>query len=137
MIKTTESPRTITSITEELGVILDPLVSKLCPSCSKSCCITCGTYSGHFMFDARMIHLEIPSEAQEQLDFLKKSFGWSDDKGFLGEKGCLLPREFRSITCQRSNCEEMNASLSQRDIEHSRDFIRQLKKVRELGRFLT
>ena len=133
------APIGVSKITDSIEEILGDPVKEFCSRCLKTCCNLCAKYEGHFMFEGKMFkqYEIVPPEAQAQLDWLKKSFGWSNDKGFLGENGCLLPREFRSITCQRSNCDIVQKALSPSQVEFLREHVLQLKRLRELARFIT
>jgi hypothetical protein len=85
-----------------MNLPLDELIAKsYCPDCRPGldyeCCDTCRIYRGHYTSsekESRFTSAEI-----EQINSL-----WNGKKGFLGEGGCVLPRELRSEACLRMTC---------------------------------
>ena len=68
----------------------------LCASCG-NCCKHCAANNGYFG----------PNDAgrtSSEIETLKTKYDFTPDKGFLGDKGCKLPAEERSIACLKYIC---------------------------------
>lgn len=79
----------------------------ICKGClTFECCQQCYDNDGHY------------DPKPENLQELKDKYGWSK-AGFLGEKGCLLPRELRSEMCLTWICQEKRTAARQRLVEAS------------------
>ena len=93
---TEKEQKKIKKIVSKIDKLFSPFVKKYCGSCGKSsCCSSCYIGRGFFpdyIFD----------EIKKRFKFDKKN-----KKGFLTETGCIIPREFRSITCLSYTCAKM------------------------------
>ena len=60
------------------------------------CCEACGDYRGHFQ--------ENDGLNKEERKEIEKIYGFDEEKGFIGERGCKLPQILRSTICRIHIC---------------------------------
>lgn len=111
---------------EEIGRRLDEIYKAVADICYKDsrcykCCVGCASKYGFFESP------RVPSkpgtrgsltddpEAMRQLEGLQLKYGWSSEKGFLGDSGCKLPRSLRSVHCQDTDCYIIKPLLKDKD----------------------
>ena len=80
----------IAPIVKELGSIFDSLCSKLCPGCAISCCEPCVRENGYYK--------------DGEIDNFKNKYGFNEKTGFLKQRGCAIPRLYRSTRCLYHIC---------------------------------
>jgi len=95
-LKSTTSPNRFIKIYNETFKEAKPV----CASCVDHCCKGCGPASGYLYGD----------KPNRDISELKEKYGFSKEKGFLGETGCKLPPSDRSETCVLFTCHKI-ASL--------------------------
>jgi hypothetical protein len=75
---------------------IENVFKDICDGCKTfDCCAHCYGSDGHYF----------PDLDPKKLQALKDKYGWNK-KGFLGDKGCLLPVELRSEMCLTWICPE-------------------------------
>lgn len=65
------------------------------------CCNACAIRMGYF---------RLLEDDQNALEIISKEY--DPDKGFLGPKGCKLPRKYRSVTCLTYGCDASAAYIN-------------------------
>lgn len=120
--------------------------------CGKSdmcdmCCTGCAEASAHFDYagseetghakGSKMAHIvrakamkENP-KAKTMLQALKTKHGWDHRAGFLGEKGCKLPRTERSVYCQETQCRHIGEILAGKSWTLLYEKLAMLKDIRK------
>ena len=78
-----------------------------------SCCKDCNKAEGLLPEDREFIVTVskdmnefdwVGNYPREVVDILKEDFNFDDERGFLGENGCKLPRKYRSAICLCESC---------------------------------
>lgn len=128
-------------ITDRISRLLDRPTTLECKNCASHCCIMCSKCLGHYMYKGVMLYTllkkDIPECVLEQLKLFQDEYRWTDKNGFyLNQQGCSLPREFRSVICQRSNCEKVERHLSDKEKKELVMCLKDLKEVREVAGIL-
>lgn len=92
-----------------------------CPSLRLSgwhqCCCGCAESSGYLKF--------FPKEQKHYLKLYDK------EKGFVGDKGCVLPVKFRSLTCVGYYCGDQQKEMKYRYGSKYDSMIRKMDKLRD------
>jgi len=95
---------------------------KYCDTCTTRCCNDCYVHNGWFITE------EI---TEENLLKLKEEYNFSVEKGFLGEKGCVLPRNKRSVVCLSYICGRFANNMDYRTEIKIVDFSKELLRSRQ------
>ncbi len=140
----------IEQIINRVSEIFDKVNNTVCGDKSQgcqNCCVTCVS-PGYFDFwsiesdarypyEAKINHivrwkkLPLIPEAKEQFDKLKREYNWHYQKGFLGDKGCNLPRSKRPIYCLRSLCHILKEKISREDQDELETLLHRLYDIRK------
>lgn len=81
-----------------------------CASCTGVCCRHCAVNNGYIRQDLYV--------TREELEELRKKYGWTDEHGFRGRFGCTLPTTHRSPTCVAYYCAQPGNEALVEDVKH-------------------
>jgi hypothetical protein len=124
-------------LTDELGLIFDSINDVICSDCAlhknklvdgrnTGCCIECYSSIGHFNHN----YDDDSIPYRKAIGELKDKFGWDHVHGFLGKDKCMLPREYRSVTCLSHMCNELASKLTDVQRTRVRDIIDEIKRLK-------
>lgn len=123
-------------LADELDTIFTPLNKEICGVCIRhecnkvagrnvGCCSQCYTNQGHFSKGDDFV------SARLALGKLIDTYGWDHVYGFLGEEGCVLPREYRSNTCLSHMCDNLRSALTPEQLKRVEEIVRKIRRLRE------
>ncbi len=115
----------IKKVSKQIGLIFEDKIGD-CANCKDCCCRDCNKYIGHFQCYYGCYY---DGEGKdERFEELKRKYGFNKN-GFLGKRGCRLPRYLRSITCLGYNC--LKLGLSQSEKRKLNGLIKKIKFLRK------